>query len=137
MWLICTKLFVRLRIWVIFYATDIALCYRVFQETPEVYIIWFFRYLPMLFQTAFLFISKFEIGGFIDHFFVFNTLPNEFLTASFTRGSISSIIFGGFESFKYCLKTLLDFLQNSKKIWLNWVYFQSIIELKVKRNTLY
>ena len=46
-----------------FYATDIALCYRVFQETPEVDNLIF--QLPV--QTAFF--SKFEIRLFIEHFF--------------------------------------------------------------------
>ena len=46
-----------------FYATDIALCYRVFQETPEVDNLIF--QLPVL--TAFF--SKFEIRLFIEHFF--------------------------------------------------------------------
>ena len=63
----------------IFYATDIALCYRVFQETPEVDNLIF--QLPV--KTAFF--SKFEIRLFIDHFFFcLGISQNQFLTASFT-----------------------------------------------------
>ena len=62
-----------------FYATDIALCYRVFQETPEVDNLIF--QLPV--QTAFF--SKFHIRLFIDHFYFCPGISqNQFLTASFT-----------------------------------------------------
>ena len=66
-----------------FYATDIALCYRVFQETPEVDNLIF--QLPV--KTAFF--SKFEIRLFIERFFFcLDISQNQFLTARFTQSSI-------------------------------------------------
>ena len=61
-----------------FYATDIALCYRVFQETPEVDNLIF--QLPV--KTAFF--SKFVIRLFLVHlFFVYLGISqNQFSTAS-------------------------------------------------------